>query len=173
MSATHVRAIAIYHKQSRYTQNSFIVMTLSIEKELTIPCVLTMWIDHLHNYGPGTRFGASSARIGCNVCFSFELSFFSCFWMSFSDRYGVPGCSNRGRAGPLLFSHSFPRSSELRELWLFTIRQADWWNFRVPNSTVEYIEHFEHVFRKKKFGSCSCLKACGLFHYQLFETEEG
>ena len=31
-------------------------------------------IDHLHNYGPGTRFGASQARIGCVVCVS-HLSF--------------------------------------------------------------------------------------------------
>ena len=27
-------------------------------------------IDHLHNYGPGTRFGASQARFGCVVCVS-------------------------------------------------------------------------------------------------------
>ena len=27
-------------------------------------------IDHLHNYGPGTRFGPSPARIGCDVCVS-------------------------------------------------------------------------------------------------------
>ena len=27
-------------------------------------------IDHLHNYGPGTRFGASPTRIGCDVCVS-------------------------------------------------------------------------------------------------------
>ena len=31
-------------------------------------------IDHLHNYGLGTRFGASPARIGCDVCVS-HLSF--------------------------------------------------------------------------------------------------
>ena len=31
-------------------------------------------IDHLHNYGPGTRFGTSPARIGCDVCVS-HLSF--------------------------------------------------------------------------------------------------
>ena len=105
------------------------------------------------------------------VCFSFELSFFFCFWMSFNDHYGVPRCSNRGRASPLLFSHSFPRSSELRKRWLFAIRQADWSNFRVPNSTVVCTEHRSSL--RKSPLSCSCLKACGLFHYQLFETEEG
>ena len=26
--------------------------------------------DHLHNYGPGTRFGASPTRIGCDECVS-------------------------------------------------------------------------------------------------------
>ena len=30
--------------------------------------------DHLHNYGPGTRFETSQARIGCVVCVS-HLSF--------------------------------------------------------------------------------------------------
>ena len=32
--------------------------------------VLSSSIDHLHNYGPGTRFGASQARFGCVVCVS-------------------------------------------------------------------------------------------------------
>ena len=34
-------------------------------------------IDHLHNYGPGTRFEASSARIGCDVCVSHSSFRFS------------------------------------------------------------------------------------------------
>ena len=33
-------------------------------------CRFTQKIDHLHNYGPGTRFGASQARFGCVVCVS-------------------------------------------------------------------------------------------------------
>ena len=81
------------------------------------------------------------------MCFSFELSLFFCFGMSFSDHCGAPHCS-RGGAGPLLFSHSFPRKGELRKRWFFAIRQADWSNFRVPNSTVWCIEHF---LPKKKF----------------------
>ena len=60
-------------------------------------------------------------RLRC-VRFSFELSFFFCFGMSFSDHCGVPRCSNRGRASPLVFSHSFPWSSELRKRWLFASR---------------------------------------------------
>ena len=35
--------------------------------------ILLLWlpvIDHLHNYGPGMRFGASPARIGCDACVS-------------------------------------------------------------------------------------------------------
>ena len=58
------------------------------------------------------------------VCFSFELSFFFCFAMSFSDHCGVHRCSNIGRADPLLFSHSFPRSSELKKRWFLAIRDA-------------------------------------------------
>ena len=106
-------------------------------------------IDHSHNYSPGTRFLASEARIGCVVCFSFELSFFFCFGISLSAQCCVPRCSNRGRASPSLFSHGFSRSSELRKRWLLAIRQADWSHFRVPNSTVVCIEH---VLPKKKFA---------------------
>ena len=63
-------------------------MTLESNYLSTLPLIIA--IHHLHNYGPGTRFGASQARIGCNcVCFSFELSFFFC-WMSFSDHCCVP-----------------------------------------------------------------------------------
>ena len=40
--------------------------------ELATATIIT--IDHLHNYGLGTRFGASPARIGCDVCVS-HLSF--------------------------------------------------------------------------------------------------
>ena len=70
----------------------------------------------------GTRFGASQERIGCvGVCFSFELSFFFCFGMSFSDHCCVPRCSNRGRACLSLFSHGFSRSGELRKRWLLAI----------------------------------------------------
>ena len=49
-------------------------------------------IDHLHNYGPGTRFGASQARIGCVVWTVSHLSFrfFFCFGMSFSEHCCVP-----------------------------------------------------------------------------------
>ena len=85
--------------------------------------------------GNEVRGIAGENRPRC-VCFSFELSFFFCFGMSFSDHWCVPGRSNRGRASPSLFSHSFPRSSELRKRWLLAIRQADWSNFRVPNNTV-------------------------------------
>ena len=120
--------------------------------------------------GNEVRGIVGESRLRC-VCFSFELSFFFCFWMSFNDPYGVPRCSNRVRACPLLFSHSFPWSSELRKRWLFAIRQADWSNFRVPNSTIVCIEHRSSL--RKSSLSCSCLKACRLFHYQLFETEEG
>ena len=96
-------------------------------------------IDHLYNYGSGTRFGASQARIGCVVCVShLSFRFFFCFGTSFSDHCCVPHSSNRGRASPSLFSHGRSRSSELRKRWLLAIRQADWSHFRVPNSTVVY-----------------------------------
>ena len=109
------------------------------------PCV----IDHLHNYGQGTRFGASQARIGCVVCVSrLSFRFFFCFGMSFNDHCCIPRFSNRGRASPSLFSHGFSRSSELRKHWLLAIRQADWSHFRVLNSTVVCIEH---VLPEKNF----------------------
>ena len=99
-------------------------------------------IDNLHNYGPGTRFGASQARIGCVVCASrLSFRFFLCFGTWFSEHCCVPRFSNRGRACPSLFSHGVSRSSELRKRWLLAIRQADWSHFRVPNSTVVCSEH--------------------------------
>ena len=106
-------------------------------------------IDHLHNYGPGTRFRASLARIGCDMRIS-NLSFrFSSAleWRS-ATTVVFSRCSNLGRASSSLFSHSFPQSGELRKRWLLAICQADWSNFRVPNSTVVCIEH---VLPEKNF----------------------
>ena len=40
----------------------------------------------MHNYGPGTRFGASPARIGCDVCVS-HLSF--CFSSALDCRSAI------------------------------------------------------------------------------------
>ena len=118
--------------------------------------------------GNEVRGIAGENRQRC-VCFSLELSFFFCFGTSFSDHCCVPRFFNRGRASPSLFSHGFSRSSELRKRWLLAIRQADWSHFRVPNNTVVCIEH---VLPAKKCSlSCSCLRACGLFHHQFFETE--
>ena len=115
--------------------------------------------------GNEVRGIVSENQLRC-VCFSFELSFFFCFGMSFSDHCGVPHCSKWGRASPLLFSHSFPRSSEHRKSWFFAIRQADWSNFRVPNSTAWCIEH---LLTKKKFAFMlvAVSKACGLFRDPL------
>ena len=45
--------------------------------QTTIKNLKSIIIDHLHNYGPGTRFGASSARIGCDVCVSHSSFRFS------------------------------------------------------------------------------------------------
>ena len=106
-------------------------------------------IDHLHNYGPGTRSGASPVRIGCDVCVS-HLSF--CFSSVLECRSAItlvfPRCSDRGRASPSLFFHSVQRSSELRKHWFLATRQADWSNFRVPNSTIVCIAH---VLPEKNF----------------------
>ena len=49
---------------------------------------------------------------------------------------------------PSLFFHSVPRSSELSKRWFLAIRQADWSNFRVSNSTTACIAH---VLPEKKF----------------------
>ena len=81
-------------------------------------------IDHLHNYGPEMRFGASPARIGCDVCISnSSFRFSSRLWNGVHCCFS--SCSNLGRASPSLFSHSFPRSGELRKRWLLAIHQAD------------------------------------------------
>ena len=56
--------------------------------------------------GNEVRGIAGENRLHC-VCFSFELSFFFCFWMSFSDHCCFPRFSNQGRASPSLFSHGF------------------------------------------------------------------
>ena len=79
-------------------------------------------IDHLHSYGPGTRFGASPARIGCDACVS-HLSFHisSAFGNAIQHCCG-PRCSNRRRTSPSLSFHSFPMSSELGKRWLVAIR---------------------------------------------------
>ena len=71
--------------------------------------------------GNEVRGIAGENRLRC-VCFSFELLFFFCFGMLFSDHSHVPRCSDRDRASPSLFFHSVPRSSEL---WFLVIRQAD------------------------------------------------
>ena len=118
--------------------------------------------------GDEVRGIAGQNRLRC-VCFSFELSFFFYFGMSFSDQCCVPHSSNRGMASPSLLSHSFQRSSELRERFLLAIRQADWWNFRVPNSTVVCMGRSS---LRKCSLSCSCLRACGLFHRPVLWNRE-
>ena len=92
---------------------------------------LMFWSMILHNRpfaqlwpGNEVRGIAGQNRLRC-VCFSFELSFFFYFGMSFSDECCVPRCSNRGMASPSLLSLSFQRSSELRERF-FTCHSSGW-----------------------------------------------
>ena len=90
--------------------------------------------------------GENRPRYRC-VCFSLELSFFSCFGMSFRGQCCVPRCSNRGRASPSLFSHSFPQSDELKKRWLLAICQM---TDRLPlpqqHGYIEYVIP-ENIFR--------------------------
>ena len=61
--------------------------TFSVVHAIHVVTVFTSFvIDHLHNYGPGTRFGASPARIGCDVCVS-HLSF--CFSSALDCRSAI------------------------------------------------------------------------------------
>ena len=99
-------------------------------------------IDHLHNYGPGTRFFASQARFGCVVCVShWSFRFSSAF--ECRSAITVVFLAFSIEAGLVLHSSLmvFSRSGELRKRWLLAIRQADWSHFRVPNNTVVCIEH--------------------------------
>ena len=99
--------------------------------------------DHLHNYGPGTRFGASQARFGCVVCVSHSSFRFSSalecrsaitvVFLAFSIEAGLVLHSS------LMVFHG--QVSSIRKRWLLAIRQADWSHFRVPNNTVVCIEH--------------------------------
>ena len=97
--------------------------------------------------GNEVRSIAGENRPRC-VCFSLELSFFFCFGMSFSDHCCVPRCSNRGRACPSLFSHSFPQSDELKKRWLLAICQM---TDRL--SLPQQHGYIEHVIPAKIFRS--------------------
>ena len=92
-------------------------------------------MDHFAQLWPGNevRDIAGQNRLQC-VCFSFELSFFFYFGMSFSDQCCVLRCSSRGMANPSFLSHdhSFQRSSELRERLPF-VRLTDR-NFASPTA---------------------------------------
>ena len=110
--------------------------------------------------GSGHRAGQN--RLRC-VCFSFELSFFFHFGMLFSDQCCVPRCSNRGMASPLLLFHSFQRSSELRER--FFICHSSGWLIELPRPQQRGRIHGKRILPEKKCSlSCSCLRACELFH---------
>ena len=51
-------------------------------------------IDHLHNYGPGMRFGASPAGTDCDVCVSHLRFRFSSALELFFWRYTTPRFSS-------------------------------------------------------------------------------
>ena len=138
----------------------------------------------------GTRFGASPARIGCDVCVS-HLSFrFSSTCtlecrvsptvrfeesvvgdMSFRDQCCVPRCSNRGMASPSLLSHSFQWSSELGERF-FTCHSSGWL-IELPRPQQHGRMHGKHILPEKKCSLLfSCLRACGLFHRPVLWNRE-
>ena len=96
---------------------------------------------------PGSRYGALLARIDCNVCVCFNLSFHIFFdlGMPTIDHCCVPRCSNRRRTSPSLSYHhnqSFPLSSELRKRCLVAITGDNGANFCMTKSPVLCSEHF-------------------------------
>ena len=100
-------------------------------------------IDHLHNYGPGTRLGASSTRIDFFLCVSHLIfRFSSVLEMPSNDHCCVSRCSNRGRTSPTLIFHSFPLYIERRERWLVAIRRDEVPNCGMTSSTVVCGEQF-------------------------------
>ena len=99
-------------------------------------------IDHLHNYGPGTRFGASQARFGCVVCvshWSFRFSSalecrsaITVVFLAFSIEEGLVLHSS------LMVFHGQVSSGSAGYLPFVRLTGRD---FRVPNNTVGCIEH--------------------------------
>ena len=127
-------------------------------------------IDHLHNYGPGTRFGASQARFGCVVCvsqwsFRFSSALECCsaitvVFLAFSIEAGLVihsslmvfhGQVSSGSAGYLPFVRLTGRTSASPTTRSYALSTSS----------------LQQAFSL----SCSCLRACGLFHHQFFETE--
>ena len=87
----------------------------TIERDKQKNHVSPGWVWHTNRFcynrpfaqlwpGNEVRGIAGQNRLRC-VCFSFELSFFFYFGMSFSDQCCVPRCSNRDMASPSLLSH--------------------------------------------------------------------
>ena len=58
------------HCVSRYVGRTTQRLSSRIREHVPLHLLPEDSIDHLHNYGPGTRFGASQARFGCVVCVS-------------------------------------------------------------------------------------------------------
>ena len=104
---------------------------------------IVLSIDHLHNYGPGTRLGASSTIIDCFLCVSnLIFRFSSVLKMPSNDHCCVSRCSNGRRTSPTLYFHSFQLYIERRKRWLVAIRRDEVPNCGMTSSTVVCSEHF-------------------------------
>ena len=120
--------------------------------------------------GNEVRGTAGENRLRC-MCFSFELSFFFCLGMSFSDHCCVPRFSNRGRASPSLFSHGF--HGQVSSGSAGYLPSSSGWLVALPRPEQHGRMHWARPPWEKFSLSCSCLRACGLFHHQFFETKWG
>ena len=132
-------------------------------------------IDHLHNYGPGTRFGASSARIGCDVCVSHSSFRFSSA-LECRSAIGVVFVAVLIEAGLVLYSSLIVFRGQVSSGsagYLPFVRLTD----RTSASPTARSDASSTSSQRKSLLSCSCLKACRLFRdplpVQVFETEEG
>ena len=82
---------------------------------------------------PGTRYGASPARIDCVVCFSRLICHLFSILESQPSITVVFLFSNGRRTSPSLSYHSFPPASELRKHWLVALRRDEGANSRVSD----------------------------------------
>ena len=120
-------------------------------------------IDHLHNYGPGTRFGASQARIGSVVCVS-HLSFRFSSALECRSAITLVFLAFPIKAGLVLHSslmvfHGQVSSGSAGYLPLV----------RLTGRTFASPYALSTSSLRKIFAFMLVLRACGLCHHQFFE----
>ena len=146
---------------------------------LSLPSIILSFVKtlhadrqlNLHNYGLGMRFWASPARTDCDVCVSHVSFRFSSalecrstitvVFLTVPSEAGLVlhyspivfhGQVSSGSAGYLPFVKLTDRTFAFSTARSYAVSTPPWDKFSF---------------------SSPCLRACGLFHHQFFETEEG